>query len=103
MTDIKVVDAICGSGKTTWIFDHIRQHPERKWVFVSPYLDEAGDGNEKGRIQRDNNTKEELGLEDTDHFTPSSAPIKDHEEVDSYFYCPICNEEVRGIDLIREH
>ena len=40
MTDIKVVDAICGSGKTTWIFEYIRQHPERKWVFVSPYLDE---------------------------------------------------------------
>ena len=51
----------------------------------------------------DNNTKEELGLEDTDHFISSSAPIKDHEEVDSYYYCPVCNEEISGIDLIREH
>ena len=53
MTDIKVVDAICGSGKTTWIFEYIRQHPERKWVFVSPYLDEAGEGCENGRIQKE--------------------------------------------------
>ncbi len=51
MTNIRVVDAICGSGKTTWVFEHMRQHPERKWVFVSPYLDEAGDGNTQGRIQ----------------------------------------------------
>lgn len=27
---IQVVDAICGAGKTTWVFDHMRQHPERK-------------------------------------------------------------------------
>lgn len=68
MTDIKVVDAICGSGKTTWIFEYIRQHPERKWVFVSPYLDEAGDGNEKGRIQKE--------LPEFNFKAPSGTPSK---------------------------
>lgn len=68
MTDIKIVDAICGSGKTTWVFEHIRSHPDRKWVFVSPYLDEAGDGNSKGRIQ---NELPEL------HFkSPATTPSK---------------------------
>jgi hypothetical protein len=38
MTDIQVVDAICGSGKTTWVFEYMRQHPDRKWVFVSPKI-----------------------------------------------------------------
>ena len=40
MTDIKIVDAICGSGKTTWVFEHMRQHADRKWVFVSYHLSE---------------------------------------------------------------
>ena len=68
MTDIKVVDAICGSGKTTWIFEHIKQNPDKKWVFVSPYLDEAGDGNSKGRIQRE--------LPDFNFKSPSGTPSK---------------------------
>lgn len=50
---IQVVDAICGAGKTTWVFDHMRQHPERKWLFVSPYLAEVGDEETKGRIQKE--------------------------------------------------
>lgn len=68
MTEIKVVDAICGSGKTTWIFQHIREHPERKWLFVSPYLDEAGDGETRGRIQQE--------LPEFKFKSPASAPSK---------------------------
>lgn len=69
MTEVvKVVDAICGSGKTTWVFDQIRNSPEKKWLFVSPYLDEAGDGNSKGRIQNE--------LPDFNFKSPSSSPSK---------------------------
>lgn len=68
MTDIKIVDAICGAGKTTWVFDHIRKHPEHKWIFVSPYLDEAGDGEHKGRIQEE--------LPEFGFRSPSSTPSK---------------------------
>lgn len=68
MTDIKIVDAICGSGKTTWVFEHIRSHPDRKWVFVSPYLDEAGDGNSKGRIQNE--------LPELNFKSPATTPSK---------------------------
>lgn len=68
MTDIKIVDAICGSGKTTWVFEHIRSHPDRKWVFVSPYLDEAGDGNSKGRIQKE--------LPELNFKSPATTPSK---------------------------
>lgn len=48
---IRVVDAICGAGKTTWVFDHIRTNSDKRWLFVSPYLSEVGDGKTKGRIQ----------------------------------------------------
>lgn len=65
---IRVVDAICGAGKTTWVFDYIRQHPEHKWIFVSPYLDEAGDGENKGRIQKE--------LPGYKFVSPTSAPSK---------------------------
>lgn len=68
LTEIKVVDAICGSGKTTWIFQHMREHPHRKWLFVSPYLDEAGDGETKGRIQQE--------LPEFKFKSPSSTPSK---------------------------
>lgn len=65
---IQVVDAICGAGKTTWVFDYIRKHSDKKWVFVSPYLDEAGDGREKGRIQKE--------LPDMHFISPSPEPSK---------------------------
>ena len=48
---VQIIDAICGSGKTTWMFKHIEQNKDKKWIFVSPYLDEVGDGRTKGRIQ----------------------------------------------------
>ena len=51
---LKVVDAICGSGKTSFIFNHIRScGNEKKWIFVSPYLDEVGEDGEQGRIQKE--------------------------------------------------
>ena len=68
MTKIRVVDAVCGAGKTTWIFDEMRKYPDRKWLFVSPYLDEAGDGSTKGRIQNE--------LPELNFKSPSSTPSK---------------------------
>lgn len=65
---IKIVDAICGSGKTTWVFEHMRSQPEKRWLFVSPYLDEAGDSNTQGRIQR--------MLPELQFKSPSDSPSK---------------------------
>lgn len=48
-----------GSGKTTWVFTHIRNNPKYKWIFVSPYLKECGgldvstDTYHKGRIREE--------------------------------------------------
>ena len=50
----------------------------------------------------DKNTKEEIGLDDQSLYTSAGADRKDHEEVEAYFHCPICNEEVAGIDLVKE-
>lgn len=48
---IKVIDSLCGSGKTTYIFNHIKANANERWLYVSPYLTEVGNGNTKGRIQ----------------------------------------------------
>lgn len=68
MTDIKVVDAICGSGKTTWVFEYMKANKDKRWLFVSPYLSETGDGRTKGRIQEE--------LPDMNFKSPSAAPNK---------------------------
>lgn len=65
---VQVIDAICGSGKTTWIFKHIKENSTKKWIFVSPYLDEAGDGRTKGRIQEE--------LPEMHFFSPAANPSK---------------------------
>ena len=65
---VRVVDAVCGTGKTTWIFNEMKLHPEKKWLFVSPYLDEAGDGTTKGRIQKE--------LPELEFRSPSNTPSK---------------------------
>jgi hypothetical protein len=47
----------------------------------------------------DRHTKQEVGIKDTDTFVSAGADKKVHDEVQSYYHCPICNEEVDGIDL----
>ncbi|VVN71705.1 hypothetical protein PS726_00459 [Pseudomonas fluorescens] len=64
---IRVVDAICGAGKTTWVFDHIRTNSDKRWLFVSPYLSEVGDGKTKGRIQ--------LELPELDFKAPGTSSL----------------------------
>lgn len=48
---VKVVDEICGAGKTTQIMKEIKESKDKRWMFVSPYLSEVGDGREVGRIR----------------------------------------------------
>lgn len=38
---IKVCDAIMGSGKTSAAIDYINSHPERHYLYISPFLEEA--------------------------------------------------------------
>lgn len=68
MTKVQVVDAICGSGKTTWVFEHMKANKDKRWLFVSPYLSETGDGKTKGRIQEE--------LPDMNFKSPSATPNK---------------------------
>ena len=42
MKPIRVVSSMPGSGKTTWVFSHIQERSDEKWIFVSPYLKECG-------------------------------------------------------------
>ena len=69
MTKVKVVDAICGSGKSTQIMKEMDENKEKRWIFVSPYLTEVGDGGRlSGRI-RDT-------LPDMDFQSPSESKGK---------------------------
>lgn len=55
---VLVIDGIPGCGKSTYILDYMNKNPDKKWLFVSPYLDEVGDGGSRevkeiGRIQKE--------------------------------------------------
>ena len=47
----------------------------------------------------DRHTKAESGIKDGDPFISSTASTKDHDEVQAYFNCPTCNEEIDGVHL----
>ena len=38
---IKVIDAICGAGKSTYIIDKMRDEPDRKYLYITPFLTEV--------------------------------------------------------------
>ncbi|ETR69680.1 MAG: hypothetical protein OMM_03771 [Candidatus Magnetoglobus multicellularis str. Araruama] len=38
--NVKIVDSIMGSGKTTWAINKIVANPEKKYIYITPYLDE---------------------------------------------------------------
>lgn len=50
MSHVKILDAVPGTGKSSWAFKHLNSAKETNWIYVSPYLDEVGDGRQKGRI-----------------------------------------------------
>lgn len=39
--NVKICDAIMGTGKTSAAITYINEHPEKRFIFVTPYLDEA--------------------------------------------------------------
>ena len=39
---VKVCDAIMGSGKTSAAINYINEHPEKRFIYITPYLPEAG-------------------------------------------------------------
>jgi hypothetical protein len=47
----------------------------------------------------DRHTKAEEGIKDGDPFVSSGMDKATHDEVQSYYRCPICNEEVDGVHL----
>lgn len=59
---IRVCDAIMGSGKTESAITYINEHPEKKFIYITPYLDEAD------RIKR--------GCPEA-HFVEPSAKLKE--------------------------
>jgi hypothetical protein len=37
---IKIVDALCGAGKSTAIFRMMNEHPDKKYIYITPFLTE---------------------------------------------------------------
>lgn len=50
----------------------------------------------------DDQTKGEMNIKEGSHYTSASAPKHEHDLLDTRFHCPMCNEEVEGIHLIRQ-
>jgi hypothetical protein len=40
-TKTTIVDAHCGKGKTSWAIQHINENPEKRFIFITPFLDEV--------------------------------------------------------------
>lgn len=40
-TKIKVVDSIMGSGKTSWAIDFMKERPNNRFMYITPFLDEV--------------------------------------------------------------
>ena len=38
---ITVIDSICGSGKTSWAIQEINNNTDKKYIYITPYLDEV--------------------------------------------------------------
>ena len=38
---IKVCDAIMGSGKSSAAIAYMNEHPQQKFIYITPYLEEA--------------------------------------------------------------
>ncbi len=47
MQNVRVIDSIMGSGKTTWFINYVKANLEQRFIYVTPYLEELN------RIQKD--------------------------------------------------
>lgn len=53
---VVIVDALMGSGKTSWTINYINQHRDENFVYITPFLDEAE--RIKNAVHRDVKTPE---------------------------------------------
>lgn len=116
MSDVYVLDGLMGSGKSYGIFKWIQEHPNEKYIYVSPLLSEVEEG---GRIHRDlktvkfnspstdyNNTKSSHLLSLLKHgyniaCTHNLYLLMDEEhlnEIERQGYIVILDEEVNVIE-----
>ncbi len=40
MAKVQVVDSPCGAGKTTWASEYMNAHPEKRFIYCTPYLNQ---------------------------------------------------------------
>lgn len=40
-TKIKVVDSVMGEGKTSWAINYMKENPDKRFLFITPFLDEV--------------------------------------------------------------
>jgi len=50
---VQIISSMPGSGKSTWAFRYMNKHSDELWMYVSPYLDEVGDGKSPKRIHKE--------------------------------------------------
>ena len=41
MNKVTVVDAMCGKGKTSWAIQYMNDNVDKKFIYITPYLDEV--------------------------------------------------------------
>ena len=41
MCKVKIIDAICGKGKTSWAIQYMNENVEKKFIYITPYIDEV--------------------------------------------------------------
>lgn len=51
----------------------------------------------------DSHSMQEMGIKSKQRFTSASSTIKALAEQQAMFHCPMCNEELEGVNLIREY
>ena len=76
MNPIRVVSSMPGSGKTTWVFQHIRERGDERWIFIAPYLKESGGWDSEKEIQHKGRIKEELPEMNFKNPSPSKTSGK---------------------------
>lgn len=64
MSKVKIIDELCGTGKSYHAFRMMESHPDKLWIFVTPYLDQ---------IER---VKEEVGVP---FEAPEAEPTKQED------------------------
>lgn len=117
---VKVCDAIMGSGKSQSAIAYINEHPEKKFVYITPYLDEAdriAEGCQDANFIKPTNQLKEFNhskLEHTKHLlrhgknisTTHAAFISYTEDmienISKHKYTLICDEVIDVLQEVEE-